>query len=81
MGYIVSYPPYQYQYKQYAERMFISSYDPYTTVPVTKISPLRNNHAQEPIVENRRHTTKQSTFAKILEAKLTGKGRHINEYI
>jgi hypothetical protein len=90
MGYIAPVP--HYQYMQYAEREANKDYDPFTFTPVNRIRPLFNeddqqqnqsiesNHQQEESRQRRKYKKTEAVSAGFL-AKITGKGKYINEYV
>ncbi|WP_335869923.1 hypothetical protein [Bacillus sp. 2205SS5-2] len=89
MGYILPYPNYQYQ--KYAERVNSHQYDPFNIMAVSKISlrktaqenqqELQEDSLQRKTTFNSSHAAKAGPIPAYLVAEVTGKGKHVNEYI
>jgi hypothetical protein len=92
MGYIAPIP--HYQYKQYQEREIKVEKNPFRFFPVQSVRPLKNKsqaHSEESETANYvhhlnhkttpYHTLTEPSISSKLLAQLTGKGKHVNEYV
>ncbi|MBN8192417.1 hypothetical protein JI667_09665 [Bacillus sp. NTK074B] len=92
MGYIAPIP--HYQYKQYQERDLKVDKHPFSFFPIQPIKPLKNKsqtNTEETETRygvhhtDRRTSSYQKSFKNpipsTLMAQLTGKGKHVNEYV
>lgn len=92
MGYIAPIP--HHQYKQYQEREIKVEKRPFTFLPVQPVKPMKNNtRAQTEEADSSYHVLQSKqrktsygalstpSIQTTLLARLTGKGKHFNEYV
>ncbi|MGD6848482.1 hypothetical protein [Rossellomorea aquimaris] len=92
MGYIAPIP--HHQYKQYQEREIKVKKHPFTFFPVQAVKPMKNNtqanteeaESSYHVLQSNQRKTSYEALSKppvptTLLARLTGKGKHFNEYV